>query len=219
MAKSIHGGTTTTATALGSSAPLSRGDQIAPELPMEAPAGASLLRERGVATTGLTANERIDFVESLGVYDEVLDYNSIDQLDITPTTLVDIAGDAAHRHQLAARLGDALLHTIMAGFTRTTGTPLAFEEADAEALFSAPERIVERTRQWGRHDFDARVEQSLQHFSSWAHDWIELIRIDRPEEVERAYHRVRLAQAAPAQGLLLTLSCTSTSPSPFSTPL
>jgi hypothetical protein len=166
---------------------------------------AFLLRSRGVTTTGATAAAHVDFVESLGVYDEVLDYDSLDQLETAPTTLVDIAGDAEHRQRLAAHLGDRLVRSIVAGFTRTTGSQMALDDTDGGEVFSAPQRIVERTKQWGRTEFDERVERSLQRFSSWVHDWIELIRTDGPAEVERAYHRVRLGQVAPHQGMLLGL--------------
>ena len=76
---------------------------------------AYLLRRAGIEVAGLTASA--DFVTTLEVYDEVVAYDAVEQLERRPTTFVDLAGNARVRAAVHEHLRDALEESIAVGAT------------------------------------------------------------------------------------------------------
>ena len=71
--------------------------------------------------------------------------------------------------------------------------------------FSVPDRIVTRTKQWGRQEFERRSEAALDRFCLWAAGWLEPVHARGAHDVEAAFHDVRTGTSPPAQALLLSL--------------
>ena len=108
---------------------------------------------------GLTSSGNKSYVQASGLYDEVVTYDEIDQLDAEITTsYIDIAGNKAvanqvHNHfvdQLKFSLGVGLSHWDEAGGRRPIVGPKM-------VTFFAPGRIKLRTAQWGSQGLNERL--------------------------------------------------------------
>src|SRR4051794_31764478 len=109
---------------------------------------AHLLRERPVATIGLTSPQRVAWVASLGLYDEVLGYDALDGLSAPEGAVaVDFAGDRALLRRVHEALGDVLRHSILVGFTHHEAAPdEAAIPGPAPEFFFAPTEMAKRGR-------------------------------------------------------------------------
>ena len=156
-------------------------------------ATAHLLRRRGIETTALTSRRNTPFCTGLGCFAEVYAYDESPYLETGPVTVVDFSGDTDLVETITSRVG--AVGCIRAGLTH--GVP----GGGLSTLFSAPHHIIERTRKWGREEFQRRFDESLVTFLAWSDSWIDLIRTTTPDEL-RAHHldtingRTRPATAA-----------------------
>ena len=112
---------------------------------------------------GLTSSNNINFVESLGCYDEVISY---DQLDIVnsnnPSVMVDMAGNREILGTLHESLGDNMLKCFTVGMTHWDNETTA-EDAlgqlmirDRTEFFFAPSHIQKRISDWGSEGYNEK---------------------------------------------------------------
>ena len=121
---------------------------------------AYLARQRGARVVGLTSVANRAFTESLDVYDEVHAYDDVENLAVSPSVYVDIAGNrdvlyAVHRH-----LRGVLGHSMTVGGTHwnhQADLPTAEVPAPAPVVFFAPAQISKRTMEWGTDELDRRL--------------------------------------------------------------
>ena len=121
-------------------------------------------------TVGLTSSGNVEFVQSTGLYDEVVAYDDVASLDTATSVLVDMAGMPSLVAALYAHLGDALAYRYNVGATHAPGSDTsltgggggggASDKQDRE-LFFAPQYILERVQQWGAAEFDRRSGEYL----------------------------------------------------------
>ena len=119
-----------------------------------------------VRLIGLTSRANADFVRRLGLYDSVLGYDEIAQIDpAVPTVFCDFSGSAEQREQLHSRLGDALRHSAVIGATQfSTGARDAPLPGAKPTFFFAPDRRRKRIDDWGPALLMQRVEDSQSRF-------------------------------------------------------
>jgi len=157
---------------------------------------------------GLTSARNREFVESLGVYHQVVAYEEIDSLPVEAATFVDFAGNADTRHAVHSHYGEELLASITVGMTHWEAMA---PSGDAElpgpepALFFAPDRIVKRGRDWGREGLEARVAEAWHPFCDWCAGWLEPIPGEGFEGVLDAYLDVLDGGVPPNKAHVLTL--------------
>lgn len=96
-------------------------------------------------------------------------YDQIGSLPGRPATLVDIAGNPAHRDAIAQHLGRSG-QVVIAGGTHGQAEPLA------AGSFSAPDRIRDRARDWGWTALEQRYQAALTDFAAEAATWLDLRR-------------------------------------------
>ena len=118
---------------------------------------AHLLRARPVETIALTSAPRRAWVEGLGLYDAVLTYDEVDQLDARGGgVLVDFAGDRKLVRRVHERLGDALRRSVLVGFTHRQAehgeAPLP---GPVPEFFFAPNEMLRRGPDLGPRYADA----------------------------------------------------------------
>jgi hypothetical protein len=171
-------------------------------------AAAFLLGQRdGVELVGLTSPRSAEFVEGLGIYARSVTYDVIDTLGRGPATFVDIAGDGSVRHAVHAHYGDELAHSMAVGATHWEG----FGSGEAElpgptpTFFFAPDRVVRRSKDWGRAGLEGRVADSWHPFCEWTGGWLETIRGEGFEAVRDAYLDVLEGRVEPRSAHVLTL--------------
>ena len=164
---------------------------------------AHLLRDRPVRTAGLTSPARRDWVSALGLYDEVLDYEDLDGLEVSGrAVLVDFAGNAALLRAVHERLGDALARSIRVGFTHrdaeVDGPP---PPGPAPEFFFAPQAMA------------AHGRELVEHFAAgWATlapvlaDHLRIERVRGADELLRVYRELLDGRADPAAGFIASLA-------------
>jgi hypothetical protein len=171
---------------------------------------AFLLARHGVPATGLTSEANLDFTRRLDVYSRVASYREIDTLDVEPAVYVDISGNAEVRAAVHRRYGEDLRHSAAVGQTHWQG------EAGGEPplpgpqpmVFFAPDRIRQRTKDWGRDGLEARMAEAWRPFSHWTDGWLEIARGSGAARVEAGYREVLDGRCPPWIGHVLRLAPT-----------
>ena len=72
---------------------------------------------RDAKVVGLTSAPRLEWVRSLGIYDEVLSYDELEDLERRSTSYVDISGNSELRDRVHELLADELIHSASVGGT------------------------------------------------------------------------------------------------------
>lgn len=163
-------------------------------------AAAFLLAQReSVELVGLTSPRSAEFVEGLGLYGRVVTYDAVESLERGPATFVDIAGDSAIRHAVHSHFGDDLAHSMAVGVTHWE--ELAPSAGDlpgpAPKLFFAPDRVVKRSRDWGRAGLEQRVADAWHPFCEWIGERLEVVHGEGFDAVREAYLDVLEGRVAP----------------------
>ena len=167
---------------------------------------AHFLKARGEQRViGLTSPGNIGFTESLGYYDQVLDYAAIATLDpAVATVFVDMSGNgevvaAIHRH-----FGDALKASIGVGATHwsapRTGDVLP---GPRPAFFFAPGQIAKRDTEWGRGEMMRRATAANIAFCQTLGERVTITHQQGGEAVAAAYRLMAAGQTPPDRGLIL----------------
>ncbi len=112
---------------------------------------------------GITSKRNRTTVNDLGIWDSVMTYDDLTQLDTAiPTVIVDMSGNnevLAALHQL---LGDNMCFTLKVGLTHWAKTkPNDGIINDRSKFFFAPSHIEKRFNDWGPAVFDEKPVVSL----------------------------------------------------------
>ena len=164
-----------------------------------------------VRVVGLTSASNLPFTQSLGVYDEVLPYDSLSALTAdTPTAYVDFSGNAALRASIHTHFNDKLMYSCSVGGTHWDalggggGLP-----GPRPTLFFAPAQIKKRHADWGAALLQERVAQAWQAFMTRVTDdknpWLRVVHHRGAAEVAQAYALVLAGHAGPDQGHMLSV--------------
>ncbi len=171
-------------------------------------AAAFLLAQRPeVELIGLTSPGNAEFVESLGIYSRAVSYDAIETLDRGPAVFVDFAGDGAVRQAVHSHYGDALVHSMAVGITHWE----EFGEGGGELpgprplFFFAPDRVVKRSKDWGRASLETNVAEAWHPFCEWTGSWLETIRGQGFRAVQDAYLDVLEGRVDPKHAHVITL--------------
>ena len=169
---------------------------------------AFLLHQRGdVQVAGLTSPKNKDFVSSLGCYDEVLEYDQLEQLDdSTPTALVDMAGNGDVLARLHNHLDNQLQYSCLVGATHWDARAGAREMAGPKPeLFFAPAHIEARSKELGPGQLQALFQTAWDDFLAQAQNWISVNRLQGPEATARYYLDLLDDAVTPAEGTILAV--------------
>ncbi len=169
--------------------------------------------ERTARRVGVTTLSRRGFVESLGLFSQVLGYDELAALPADePTLYIDFSGDAAYRRAVHERFGDRLVHSSSIGGTHhdalgsARGLP-----GPRPTLFFAPSRLQYRAAAppagWGWAGLADRIEAAWQGClacaTQGAMPWLVLETRHGAAAIEQAYAEVRAGHTDPRCGLVL----------------
>lgn len=165
-------------------------------------------RRRGVRVIGLTSPANAAFVEELGVFDEVRSYAAAAEIDAAPSVYVDVAGNLDIRHDVHARLGDLLAHSMAIGATHwdhAPGDPQRPLPGPLPTFFFAPTQIAKRSSDWGPAGLDDRLGAAWGRFAGWADGWLGLRLAAGPDGVVDAYRQQLAGSVDPRSGQICSL--------------
>jgi Protein of unknown function (DUF2855) len=159
---------------------------------------------------GCTAARNVNFVESLGLYQQVLSYDTIDALDpSTPTLIVDLSGSHALLQRLAAHLGENITHCVSVGATHWDEIARSANPLEGRsAFFFAPGHILKRLKEWGPEEFATRSDAFLRAAAHSAKAWLQVSQLDGLAALALAYPKVCAGELDPQLGLVVKMAPT-----------
>ena len=167
---------------------------------------AFMLRKReGVSVVGLTSPANVEFVNRLGLYDEVLTYDDVESLKLEPSAYVDMAGNRVVLGRVHHHLGERLLNSCGVGIThwesRAGETPASLPGAKP-TMFFAPSQIMKRHEELGGAVYQQQIAEATASFFERVDEWVSIE--EHPfADVQSVYETV-LHGAAPDRGMIVT---------------
>ena len=171
--------------------------------------------EGAARTVALTSAANVDFVRSLGCYDEVRRYDELASLDTAePTVYVDFAGNAVLRRAVHERFASNLLHSSSIGGTHwdeigsAGGLP-----GPRPTLFFAPTQFMQRSlpppEGLGRAELERRLAAAWQRFIARVADvdepWLQMVSQQGAAAIDEVYISLLAGRSNPRAGHMLTL--------------
>ena len=172
-------------------------------------------RSQPPTRVGLTSKGNLDFVRSLGCYDEVLAYEDVGTLDpAVPSVYVDFAGSAPLRRSVHEHLGDTLAYSCAVGGSHWEelgggrGLP-----GPAPQLFFAPAQAQLRAapppQGWGGRGLESRIADAWAGFITALTQadppWLTVKNASGADAVEQTYRALLIGASDPREGLMLAL--------------
>jgi hypothetical protein len=165
-----------------------------------------LHRHKGATVIGLTSASNRAFVEGLGCYDRVVTYDGIDRQPAEDTVYVDFAGSADVRRAVHEHYGDRLKYSCAVGMSHREMNPPGKGLPGAKPIFFfAPDRMVKRSKDWGRGGLETRLNAAWTGFVPVLQGWIRVIRGNGRSAVEAAYRCMLAGGVKPDEGHILSL--------------
>ena len=131
---------------------------------------AYALRDDNYNVVGVTSSRNKEFVSRLNVYDTLVSYDDINDINDTKTVVIDMSGNGEIKTQLVSKLGDELIRYIHVGITH-------WQDADKDQqgdFFFAPERIQRRMKQWGADVFHTKSSDFIEQAIVWSSRWLKV---------------------------------------------
>lgn len=160
---------------------------------------------------GLTSTGNVDFVSSLGCYDTVVPYGSLDRLDTTrPAVYVDVAGDTTLRAEIHERFGDALTHSCVVGMSHWDAPHTSPVNGPRPTLFFAPSQIEKRIGEWGGSGYQQRLGDAWSRLVTDAATWLQVNEADGLPGAQQTYARLLAGQTDPRSASVVVLAGSTT---------
>ena len=170
---------------------------------------AHLLHARkNTAVIGLTSASNVDFVKSLGCYDEVVTYDKVTSLlASSPVAYVDMAGNSSLRETLHRHFGEQMKYSGRVGLTHRSTEPNEPELPGAKpSWFFAPDQIRKRAKEWGPGGVDQRFGAAWATFAPKLDKWLKVTESRGPDAVKQVYLDTLNGHVSPEQGHILSLA-------------
>jgi hypothetical protein len=165
-------------------------------------------QRRDIRVIGLTSATNIDFVRSLGCYDEVVTYDDVTSLPSgSPVAFVDMAGNSELRAKLHRHFRDQMKYSGRIGLTHRASSPDEDELPGARPTpFFAPDQIRKRAREWGPGGIDTRFSAAWAGFAPMLDRCLEVVEGRGAAAVQQVYRDTLAGRVPPHQGHILSLA-------------
>ncbi|MCB1643826.1 MAG: DUF2855 family protein [Pseudomonadales bacterium] len=164
---------------------------------------AYLLEDRDVRVIGLTSEGNSGFVADVGLYDDVVTYDTISRLDASiPTAYVDMSGNRRVLSEVHHHFADNLVNSCGVGIThydaREGADPASLPGAKP-GMFFAPSQLQKRTAEWGAEKLQQAINEAWLRFIADVDRWV---KIEESTDVAATYQTV-LKGASPDRGYIV----------------
>ncbi len=168
---------------------------------------AWLLARRGVKVAGLTSQANQEFLQGLGIFDQVAAYGDIPTLETPrPVAYIDFAGNPAVVMAVHNRFGDDLVHSAIVGATHWkagSGGGGGDLPGPKPVLFFAPDHIRARIKDGGPEALDRDFTAAMGEFVK-TNTWLKLEHHTGPDALAAVYAQVLEGRASPDVGHIIT---------------
>lgn len=154
---------------------------------------------------GLTSARNKAAVEALKLYDTVLTYDEIEQIDANVTAaIIDMSGNGDVLSQLHKHLSDNMKYTSNVGVTHYDANDMGPDFIrERSAMFFAPGHIQKRAKDWGPGEFEKKAFAFWHGAAVKSRDWLTIRKDMGADAVEHAYRDV-LNGKTPADAVWVT---------------
>ncbi len=156
---------------------------------------------------GLTSQRNLDFVSSIDAYDNVLTYETLEQIDANkPTVIVDMSANAEVLSRLHRHLGDNMRFTSNVGLTHWN-EPRYVEGIIQERSeqFFAPTYIQKLMKELGAEEFNKRTGQYIMQCAVKTSSWLNIKELDGIKGLSAVYEDVCAGKIAADEGLVVVM--------------
>lgn len=160
-----------------------------------------------VTSVGLTSASSKTFVESTGLYDQVVTYDDIETLPTNvASVVVDMAGNTLVVGRIHEHFDTELKYSMSVGATHwdksasSTNIP-----GPKPQFFFAPGQLVKRGKEWGREVINQRLDSALDIFINDARMFSNIEYAQGPTAVERVYTGLLNGTVPPESGNILSM--------------
>ena len=156
---------------------------------------------------GLTSPGNRQFVQDLGVYDQVSAYGEEAELDAgIPTAYVDMSGDAGLTARIHEHFRDALKESCAVGATHWESFGETPElPGPKPEFFFAPAQIAKRDAEWGGGVVMARATEAVIDIARRVSRQVSIEHIDSAEAAAAAWRDLVENRVSPDRGLMVSL--------------
>ncbi|KPP95088.1 DUF2855 family protein [Erythrobacter sp. HL-111] len=161
-----------------------------------------------VRRIGLTSRGNVDFVARTGLYDEVVAYDAVEEIEPRPAVVVDFAGDADLLGRVHRHFADALRYSCLVGATHREARS-AFAEGGEQApgpkpkLFFAPDHMIAFARDHGREQASRLVAQAWHRFLGEVEGAVEIDRRKGLAAAREVWLEMVAGKVDPARGIVI----------------
>ncbi|MBW8637993.1 DUF2855 family protein [Hoeflea sp. WL0058] len=162
--------------------------------------------ESGLPTLGLTSPRNRAFVESLGLYDTVLDYDQIASVPDAPSVIVDMSGSGPVLSALHRRLGDNMRFCSNVGLSHWDDNQMGPDFIrERSSMFFAPGHIKKRAGELGPGEFESRANAFWERSALRSRDWLKLKMIKSLPDAVPVFEELRAGLVTPETGIVVAL--------------
>jgi len=161
--------------------------------------------ETGKKVVGLTSKRNVEFVKSLGFYDEVIAYDDFaEQLTNNTSTIVDMAGNTVLLSSLSDHLKDKLNFVSKIGLTDWKAEKSAKEIPNSKFFF-APSFAQTKIQEWGLMEMNKKIAIEFPDFLNHAKKWMKIVEISKQEDFSNLFKNLLDGNINPSEGYIVTL--------------
>ena len=160
-----------------------------------------------VKRTGLTSAGNVDFVRSIGLYDDVLTYDEVGKLPLIDSVSVDFAGNSGLLRNIHETLGEHLKYSCLVGATHVDARGLGGGGGDLPGprpiLFFAPDHAVATVQELGPKGFGEAVAISWKNFLGAVDGVVEIDERKGLGAAANAFAETLAGKADPQKGIII----------------
>ncbi len=163
--------------------------------------------DKAPKVVGMTSTRNLDLVNSLGLYDSSVSYDSITDIDPNiPAVIVDMSGNSEVLGKLHSHLGDNMKFCVNVGITHweATGTNEGIITERSE-MFFAPSHIQMRIKDWGVEGFDKKSADFITQTVAKSRSWLKLKTLSGLSGLEGIYPDICAGTVAPDEGIIIEM--------------
>jgi len=168
---------------------------------------ACLARREGHRAVGVTSERNRSFVEGLGLYDQVISYDEVDQLDASVLSgMVDMAGSGTVRSAVHTHFDESLRYSLTVGATHWEdqgGSPDL--PGPTPEFFFAPGQSAKRAKDWGPDELATRIATAFNSLLDSTNDWLTVNHLYGPDGMAEVYDALVNGAADPATGYIVSM--------------
>ena len=156
---------------------------------------------------GVTSQRNRDLVNGLKLYDQVVTYDALTEIDAgKPTVIVDMSGNGDVLGRLHSHLGENMKYCSNVGVTHWEDNDMGEGFIrERSAMFFAPGHIQQRTKEWGPGVFEKKAFAFWHDAAVKSRDWLKLKHLNGLEALAKEYDAIREGKLSPDQGVIVKI--------------